>query len=110
VDYEIHVIEQHPLRLAVAFHMGGMETHAGESLLYFIRDGLDLPRVATAGNDKIIGERRRLSVHLQDGEILCLFRLGGADCLRYSLPQLAGFHWPVGPQFNPKMPSVGTAG
>jgi len=76
VDHEVNVIEQHPLRLVVALDVGGADSGFPESLLYLIRDGLNLPRVATRADDKVVGERPGGLVHLQDGDVFGLFGFG----------------------------------
>src|SRR5919198_5777157 len=106
MDHKIHVVEQYPLGLTVPFDMSGVQPHARESLLYLIRDGLDLARVATADDDKIISEGGGFLVHLQDSDVFRLLRLGGADCLRYPLPQLAGPHLKGRPSCRPGSPSL----
>src|SRR5207248_2164209 len=88
VDHKIHVVQQDPLSLVVTLNVRRAQTRPGESLLYLIRDGLYLPRVATARNYKIVGEDGGVAVHLQQGEIFGLFFLGGADRLGHPLPQL----------------------
>jgi len=82
VDYEIHVIEQHPLRLVVALNVRRPQTLARESLLHLIRDGLNLPRVATRADHKIIGKAAGRLVQLENREILGLFVLAGGDSAR----------------------------
>jgi len=77
VDHEIHIVQQDPLRLFVALDMGGLQPGAGESLLYLIRDGLNLPRVATGANNEIIGEAAGGFVQLEHSEILGFLFLGG---------------------------------
>jgi hypothetical protein len=79
VNHEVHVIQQYPVGLAVALDVGGTDSGFPESLLYLIRDGLNLPRVATRADDKVIGERPGSLIHLQDGDIFGLFGFGGLD-------------------------------
>lgn len=67
MDHEIHIVQQDPLGLVVALNVGRMQARLRESLLYLIRDGLNLPGVATAGDYKIIGEGWGVAVHLEDG-------------------------------------------
>ena len=66
MNYKIDVIEQYPLRLVVTFNVRRPFPSAAESLLYLIRDGLNLPRVATRADDKIIGEGAGCFVQLQN--------------------------------------------
>lgn len=77
MDHEVHVVQQHPLRLLIALDMSGPQPGAGESLLYFIRDGLNLPRVATGADDEIIGEAAGRLVQLEHGEVFGFLFLGG---------------------------------
>ncbi len=76
MNYEVNVVQQHPVSLVVALDMGGMDSGLPESLLYLIRDGLNLPRVATRADEKVIGERPGGLVHLQDGDVFGLFGFG----------------------------------
>ena len=79
MNYKIDIIEQYPLRLVVAFYVRRPFPGATESLLYLIRDGLNLPRVATRADDKIIGERPRGFFQLQDGDVFRLFVFARVD-------------------------------
>ena len=66
MNYKVDIIEQYPLRLVVTFHVRRPLPGAAESLLYLIRDGLNLPGVATRAHHKIIGEGAGRLVQLQD--------------------------------------------
>ena len=66
MNYKIDVIEQYPLRLVIAFNVRRPFPSATESLLYLIRDGLNLPRVATRADDKKICERAGCFVQLKN--------------------------------------------
>jgi hypothetical protein len=79
MDHEVHVIQQDPLGLLVALDVRGPESGAGESLLYLIRDGLNLSGVATGADDEIIGEAAGRLVELEQGDVLRLFFLGGGN-------------------------------
>src|SRR4051812_37689598 len=85
---KVNVIQQHPVGLLVAFDRGGADSRLSESLLYLIRDGLNLPRVATRTDDEKIRERSGGLIHLQHGDFFGLFGLG---CL-YGFQQL-GHGW-----------------
>lgn len=76
MNHEIHVIQKHPLSLVIALDVGRADPGFPESLLYLIRDGLNLSGVATRADDKIIGKRPGGLVHLQDSNILGLFGFG----------------------------------
>jgi hypothetical protein len=88
VDHEVHVIEQHPLRLPVAFHVRRLHPSVCKSLLYLIRDGLNLPRVAAGTNDEIVGKRPAVLPQLQNRDIGGFFGFAGLQGLEDAL---AGF-------------------
>jgi hypothetical protein len=73
---EVHVIQQYPVGLAVSLDMGRADSGLPESLLYLIRDGLNLPRVATRADDKVISKRPGGLIHLQNGDVFGLFGFG----------------------------------
>ena len=66
MNYKIDVIEQYPLRLVVTFNVRRPFPSTTESLLYLIRDGLNLPRVATRADDKKICERAGRFIQLKN--------------------------------------------
>lgn len=66
MNYKIDVIEQYPLRLVVTFNVRRPFPNTTESLLYLIRDGLNLPRVATRADDKKICERAGRFIQLKN--------------------------------------------
>lgn len=76
MNHEVNVVQQHPVGLVIALDMGGTDSGLPESLLYLIRDGLNLPGVATRADDKIIGECPGGFVHLQDSDVFGLFGFG----------------------------------
>ncbi len=80
---KIHVIQQDPLGLVVPFRVGRTQASLCESLLYLIRDGLNLPRVATRADDKIVGKAAVRLVEFERGNVsrLLLFAggYGGGD-------------------------------
>ena len=59
--------------------MGRTDPGFPESLLYLIRDGLNLPRVATRADDEVIGERAGGLIHLQDGDVFGFLGFGGLN-------------------------------
>jgi hypothetical protein len=75
VDHEVNIVQQHPLSLLVALDRVGMDSGLPESLLYLIRDGLNLPWVATRTDDEVIGECSGGLVHLQYGDVFGLLGL-----------------------------------
>ena len=76
MNYKVNVVQQYPVGLLVALDVGRVDPGLSESLLYLIRDGLNLPGVATRADDKVIGERPGGFVHLQDGDVFGLFGFG----------------------------------
>lgn len=76
MNHEVDVIQQYPVSLLVALDVGGADSVLPESLLYLIRDGLNLPGVATRTDDKVISKRPRGLVHLQNGDVFGLFGFG----------------------------------
>ena len=56
MDYKIHVVEQHPIGLAVAFNVNGMKVQQSEALVDGIGDGLYLLRVGPIADDKVVGK------------------------------------------------------
>jgi hypothetical protein len=92
MDDEIHVVEQYPLGLLVALDADGPEAgFLAKSLLDFIRDGLNLPGVATAADDKKIGEGAGSLVQLEDRHFLGFFFLAGGDSVRDLTLEIVGF-------------------
>ena len=81
MNHEVNVVQQYPVGLVVALDVGRADSGLSESLLYLIRDGLNLPRVATRADDKIIGERPGGLVHFQDGDVFGLFGFGRVYCV-----------------------------
>ena len=81
MNHEVDVIQKHPLGLAIPLDVGGTNPGLPESLLYLIRDGLNLPRVATRADDEVISKRPGRFVHFQDGDIFGFFGLGGLHCV-----------------------------
>src|SRR5262245_3946709 len=57
MDHEIYIIQQNPFRLVVAFYAIRTLSGAGELLLYFIGDRLDLARIGSGAHDEIVGKR-----------------------------------------------------
>jgi len=64
VNHEVRVVQQYPVGLAIALDVGRADPALRESLLYLIRDGLNLPRVATRADDEVIGKGPRCLIHL----------------------------------------------
>ena len=81
MNHEVNVIQQHPLGLVIALDMSGTDSGLPESLLYLIRDGLNLPRVATRADNEVIGKCPGSLIHLQDGDVLGFLGLSGLHCV-----------------------------
>ncbi len=67
MHHEVHVVEQHPLRLLVALHVGGALADLRQPEFHFVGNGLDLPWIATAGDDEVVGEAAGDDAHVQHG-------------------------------------------
>ena len=76
---EVHIVQQHPVGLLIALDRSGTDSSLPESLLYLIRDGLNLPRVATGADNKEIGKRSGGLIHLQYGDFVGLLGFGCLD-------------------------------
>ena len=76
MNHEVNVVQQYPVGLVVALDVGRADSGLSESLLYLIRDGLNLPRVATRADNEVIGECSGGLIHLQNGDFLGLFGFG----------------------------------
>lgn len=74
---KIHVIEQHPVGLIVAFHLVGRNAFAFEAQLHFISDGLNLSGIFSAADYEVIGECRGVLVHFEDADVLAFFVFAG---------------------------------
>src|SRR6266550_3678719 len=79
VDYEIHIIEQHPLRLLVALFVCDTYPESLKSLIHRIGDGLDLSGISPAAYDKIIGKRPRILFEFENSDLLGFFVLTSED-------------------------------
>ena len=82
MNHEVRVIQQYPVGLAIALDMGRADTAFRESLLYLIRDGLNLPRVATRADDEVIRKGTGGLIHLQNGDFFGLLGFGCVHCLK----------------------------
>jgi hypothetical protein len=69
MDYEIHIVKQHPVGLVITLDVRRPQAFPRESLLYLIRDGLNLPRVATAANDEKVGKAAGGFVEFEQSDI-----------------------------------------
>jgi len=91
VNYKIYIIEQHPLRLLVAFDIRRPLTGTAESLLYLIRDGLNLPRVATRADNKEICERAGILVQFQNCDVFGFLIFAGVNGFEHLASVIIGF-------------------
>src|SRR5437762_3854891 len=83
---EMDVIQQYPLRLVVAFNAVRAIACLRELLLHIIRYGLDLARIGSGANNKIIGKCTTVPVHLQNNDVFALFTFNGLDRACHLLP------------------------
>ncbi len=81
MNHEVNVVQQYPFGLVIAFDVGRADPGLPESLLYLIRDGLNLSGVATRADEKIIGERPGSLIHLQNSDVLRLLGFGRLYCV-----------------------------
>ena len=72
MHHKIHIIQQHPLCLLVAFHVVHAHTLFFEARLDFIRNSLHLPRIGSAAHYKVVGKRPRPLFQLKNGDFLRL--------------------------------------
>jgi len=77
VNHEVNIVQQYPVGLVIAFDVGRTDSGLPESLLYLIRDGLNLSGVATRADDKVISKRSGGLIHLQNGDVFGLLGFGG---------------------------------
>jgi hypothetical protein len=79
VDHEVDIIEQNPLRLAIAFGVGGVESGFFQAEFDFVGDGLDLAGIGAAADDEVIGESSGAFFEFEDSEIFGFFVLASGD-------------------------------
>ena len=79
VDHEVHVVNEHPLGLVVAFDVRGAEASAFETEFDFVGNGLNLARVGTAAQNEIVGEGSGTLLHFENGKLLGFFFEAGLD-------------------------------
>jgi hypothetical protein len=77
MDYEIDVIQQHPLRLLITFNMRRVLAGALKPQLDLFGNGLDLPGVAPAAHHKIIGEGPRILFQFENRDLFGFLVLRG---------------------------------
>ena len=88
MDDKVHVVEQHPLRLFVAFFVGHAQPDLFQALVDRVGNRLDLPRIGPAAHHKVIGECPGILFQFEDGDLFGLFILTGEDGFIYLLLQV----------------------
>src|ERR1041385_4621311 len=81
VNYEINIIEQHPVRLLVSLDLIGPHSGLFQTILHLVRNCLHLTWIAAAADQEIIGECPRSLFQFQYGDFFRLFFQAGADGL-----------------------------
>src|ERR1039457_4582703 len=79
MDDEIHVIEQHPLRLLVSLGVSHAQAECLQALVHRVGNSLDLPRIGPAAHHKVVGEGSRIFLQFKNRDIISLFVLAGED-------------------------------
>jgi len=74
---EVHIIEQHPLRLSVTLGMRDSKSKRFQPLVYCVGNGLYLPGIGSTAHHKVIGEGSRIFFQFENGDIFSLFVLAG---------------------------------
>jgi hypothetical protein len=77
MDDEVHVVEQHPLRLLVALGMCHAQAECLQALVHGVGNGLDLAGIRAAAHHKIVGEGSRIFFQFENRDIFGLFVLAG---------------------------------
>jgi hypothetical protein len=88
VQDEVHVIQQHPLGLRIAFHAVRPLACFGQGFLHVIGNRLYLARVGAGAYDKIVSKSSAALVHFKDDDIFTLFAFNGLHRLCDVLPGL----------------------
>ena len=57
MHHEVHVVDEHPLGLGIAFHMSRAQPGFFQAQFDFIGNGLHLPRIGPAAQDKVVSKR-----------------------------------------------------
>src|ERR1700733_5554191 len=93
VDDKVDIVEQNPFALALALDGVGISAEfALHAQLDFISDGLRLPLVGPAGDEKEVGEAGIDCVELEDADVLRLLFLAGRCCRGHHLTGALGNH------------------
>ena len=91
MDDEIHIVEQHPLRLLVTLGMGDAEAQGLEALVDGIGDSLDLALIRAAAHHKEVSECSGLLFEFEDRDVVRLFVLAGENRLIYLVFEVVRF-------------------
>ncbi len=106
---KVYVIQQDPLGLVVPLDMRRADACVTESLLDFIGDGLNLSRVATRADKKIVGEGAAGFVQFQHRDFLSLLLLGSADRFQYLVSDFGSFGHEFQTVARPKLRPVSSS-
>src|SRR5579864_3765276 len=91
VNDKVDVVEQNPLSLFVSLDIVGAEACGLKAEFDLVGDGLNLPRVGTAAQNKVVGKRARAFLHFQNGELFGFFLEAGVNGGSDLLLELAFF-------------------
>jgi hypothetical protein len=81
VDQEVAVIDQHPLRLAVAFDAQRQFAAILQPQRDLVADGLNLARIRSGADDKTVGKGGKAG-QIQYLDIRRLLRFRGTNCFQ----------------------------
>jgi len=91
MDDEVHVVDQYPVCLVIAFHLVRPDPCLLEAKLHFIRDSLNLPGIFAGADHEVISECRRVFVHFEDADLLAFLFFAGLNGGGYLASRL-GIH------------------
>ncbi len=80
---EIDVIEKHPISLLVSFNVDRTLPGLLQAQFYFIGDSLNLTRIGSAANQKVVGESAGSFLELEDCDFFRFLLLAGAEGFLY---------------------------
>ena len=72
VNYQIDVVHEDPLGIAVAFDVGRPQSVRAQLLLYIVRYGLDLPGRVSRAEEEVVGEGGYPG-NIQHDQVRCFF-------------------------------------
>jgi hypothetical protein len=91
MDDKVHVVEQHPLRLLVAFFVGRALAELFQAIVNRVGNRLNLPRIASAAHHEVVGECSGIFFQFQDCDLIGLFILTGKNGFVHLLLEFALF-------------------